>query len=110
MHNQSFTKNGQGQQQQQNNGQANGAPAAPAVTQPPVIVQPQQPEPVQNGGPFSIDGNFMSGMSLEFADPNMNGDVLQDFDFDSFLHNDGDNADSFAFDTSAFLENEVIAE
>ncbi|KFY82557.1 hypothetical protein V500_10469 [Pseudogymnoascus sp. VKM F-4518 (FW-2643)] len=110
MHSQSFTKNGQGQQQQQNNGQANGAPAAPAVTQPPVIAQPQQPEPVQNGGPFSMEDNFMGGMSLEFANPNMNGDVLQDFDFDSFLHNDGDNADSFAFDTSAFLENEVIAE
>jgi hypothetical protein len=49
-------------------------------------------------------------MSMEFANPNLNGDVLQDFDFDSFLHNDGDNADTFTFDTSAFLENEVAAE
>lgn len=49
-------------------------------------------------------------MSMEFANPTMNNDVLQDFDFDSFLHQDGDNPDTFAFDTSAFMENEVIAE
>lgn len=30
-------------------------------------------------------------------------DVLQDFDFDSFLHNDGDQDPSFSFD-SAFLD------
>lgn len=109
MHNQSFNKNGQ--QNNNNNGQANGQPAAPAVSQAPVITQPQQPEPVQNGGVFSsLDDNFMSGMSMEFANPNMNGDVLQDFDFDSFLNNDGDNTDNFGFDTTGFLDTEVIAE
>jgi len=47
---------------------------------------------------------------LEFA-TNVNGpDVLQDFDFDSFLHNDESGADNFNFDTS-FLDNgEMLAE
>jgi hypothetical protein len=31
-------------------------------------------------------------------------DVLQDFDFDSFLHQDGGTEDNFTFDTSAFLD------
>ena len=57
-----------------------------------------------------MDDAFMSNMSMDFANPNLNGDVLQDFDFDSFLHQDGDNADAFAFDASAFMENEVGAE
>jgi hypothetical protein len=45
----------------------------------------------------------MSGISMDFANPNMGGsDVLQDFDFDSFLHQDGGDADTFAFDASGF--------
>ena len=35
-------------------------------------------------------------MGMDFANPTMNGDVLQDFDFDSFLNNDADNK---AFET-----------
>jgi hypothetical protein len=102
MHTQSFNKNGQ------NNGQANGQPAAPAVSQPPVITQPQ-PEPVQNGVFSMDDGNFMSGMSMDFTNPNSGGsDVLQDFDFDSFLNNN-DDPDNFAFDAT-FLDTEVSAE
>lgn len=47
--------------------------------------------------------------SMDFANPgNGNMDVLQDFDFDSFLHQDGDNVDNFNFDTSAFLDNDGI--
>ncbi|KFY71955.1 hypothetical protein V499_07876 [Pseudogymnoascus sp. VKM F-103] len=103
MHAQSFNKNGQ------NNGQANGQPAAPAVSQPPVITQPQ-PEPVQNGVFSMDDSNFMSGMSMDFANPTAGGgDVLQDFDFDSFLNNNDDNPDNFSFDAT-FLDQEVIAE
>lgn len=38
---------------------------------------------------------------LEFhPDPMSTTDVLQDFDFDSFLHEDG--GDSFGFDATAF--------
>jgi len=50
---------------------------------------------------------------MDFANPgNGNMDVLQDFDFDSFLHQDGDVVNDFNFDTSAFLggENEIGAE
>jgi len=41
--------------------------------------------------------------SFEFTNPNAGGtDVLQDFDFDSFLHQDGEGVDGFAFDASNF--------
>ena len=50
-------------------------------------------------------------MGMDFANPTMNGDVLQDFDFDSFLNNDADNQDAFGFDAAQFsMENEVGAE
>jgi hypothetical protein len=40
---------------------------------------------------------------MDFTNPTMgNGDVLQDFDFDSFLHQDGGDNDAFAFDASTF--------
>jgi hypothetical protein len=47
-------------------------------------------------------------MNFDFANPATNGDVLQDFDFDSFLHNE--DADNFNFDTSGFLEADIGAE
>lgn len=43
-------------------------------------------------------------MGMDFANPTMGtADVLQDFDFDSFLHQDGGDTDNFSFDASAFL-------
>jgi hypothetical protein len=55
-------------------------------------------------------GGVMSGM--EFANlSNTQGDVLEHFDFDSFLHDDaGANVESFQFDTSSFMDNEVSAD
>ena len=49
---------------------------------------------------------------MDFANPgNGNMDVLQDFDFDSFLHQDGEGVDNFNFDSSAFLDgNEIGAD
>lgn len=49
---------------------------------------------------------------LDFAGPNVNGDVLQDFDFDSFLHQDGDDANGgFDFNSFGPLDgNELSAE
>lgn len=42
---------------------------------------------------------------LEFTNPsNGNTDVLEDFDFDSFLHNDGDGVDQFSFDATNSLD------
>lgn len=52
------------------------------------------------------------GISMDFANPAMGtADVLQDFDFDSFLHQDGGDNDGFSFDPSSFMEGgEVGAE
>jgi hypothetical protein len=48
---------------------------------------------------------------MNFADPSTNMDVLQDFDFDSFLHQDGDANDNFNFaDFGALDGNEIGAE
>jgi len=48
---------------------------------------------------------------LDFANPNNNMDILQDFDFDSFLHQDGDAGDNFNFDAFGGLDgNEIGAE
>jgi hypothetical protein len=50
-------------------------------------------------------------ISMDFANPAMGtADVLQDFDFDSFLHQDGGDNDGFSFDPSSFMEGEVGAE
>jgi hypothetical protein len=50
-------------------------------------------------------------IGMDFTNPTMgSSDVLQDFDFDSFLHQDGGENDAFAFDTSGFMESEVGAE
>jgi len=45
---------------------------------------------------------------MDFAPNNGSMDVLQDFDFDSFLHQDGGVEDNFNFDTSAFLDDNPI--
>jgi hypothetical protein len=50
-------------------------------------------------------------MSMDFANPAMGtADVLQDFDFDSFLHQDGGDNDAFNFDPSFLEGGEVGAE
>jgi len=87
----------------------NGQPPAPAAN--PGVVS-QQPDPLQ-GGALNFDSSafdFQGGM--DFANPgNGNMDVLQDFDFDSFLHQDGEGVDNFNFDSSAFLDgNEIGAD
>jgi len=49
-------------------------------------------------------GNFA------FNENTGNSDVLQDFDFDSFLHQDGENGE-FNFDGALFdADNQIIAE
>jgi hypothetical protein len=93
------------------------------------INPPPQPDPVQAG--FTMDNSTAVSPhcspkyayvltdemqfdlpSFDFANP-VNGttDVLQDFDFDSFLHNDGEGVDNFNFDTTGFgLEGEIGAD
>jgi hypothetical protein len=99
-----------------NNGQngavqpvTNGQPAPSTNTG----VVSQQPDPLQVGGFGLADATFDFQGSMDFANPNNgNMDVLQDFDFDSFLHQDGGvDGNEFNFDTTNFLDgNEIGAE
>jgi len=45
--------------------------------------------------------------NFQFAN-NGTTDVLQDFDFDSFLHQDGEGVNEFNFDAASFLDTEQI--
>lgn len=105
VHKQSFNNGQNGAVQSTINGQASGPTTNIGIS--------QQPE-LQGGG-FGIADSAFSNFetSLDFANPgNGNMDVLQDFDFDSFLHQDaGDNVGEFNFDTAGFLDgNEIGAE
>ncbi|KAH7030711.1 uncharacterized protein B0I36DRAFT_348905 [Microdochium trichocladiopsis] len=73
---------------------ATTAPPAPAAP-----VAAPQPDPNQMGT-FGMENPAMD-FNMDFANPNMTENVLQDFDFDSFLHDDADGA-NFGFDPSAF--------
>ncbi|CZT41636.1 related to Som1 protein [Rhynchosporium secalis] len=86
----------------------NGQPPAPANTG----VVNQQSDPLQGGGLSFDSSGFDFPGGMDFANPNNgNMDVLQDFDFDSFLHQDGEGVDNFNFDSSAFLDgNEIGAD
>lgn len=90
--------------------------APPAVSAPPpgaVMPQPTAGDPNQNGG-FGMDGlNSMVGYSdIDLANPlNSTGDVLSEFDFDSFLHDGDGNAEAFDFNgTFAMDGGEIGAE
>lgn len=83
--------------------------AAPAVPAPAPIAPPSSNDPTQNGLMDPSFGNMgLDGMN--FADPMTTADVLNDFDFDSFLH-DGDNDNPpFDFNNAVFDTNEIPAE
>jgi len=57
------------------------------------------------------NGGGLVDFQMDFANPLTSDNVLNDFDFDSFLHdNDGDNA-GFDFNAPSFMEgNEIPAE
>ncbi|KAF8854160.1 hypothetical protein BDZ45DRAFT_706695 [Acephala macrosclerotiorum] len=83
----------------------NGQPAASNAN---AGVMPQQPDPVNfmdNGGFDAFGG----AGTMDFASAgNSNLDVLQDFDFDSFLHQDDAVGDNFNFDTFQGLDDNQI--
>ncbi|PMD65837.1 uncharacterized protein K444DRAFT_624384 [Hyaloscypha bicolor E] len=82
----------------------NGQPTGPAAN----IGVVSQPDPLQVGG-FGLGGDsFGFSNEMEFAPNNGSLDVLQDFDFDSFLHQDGGAEDNFNFDASGFLDENTI--
>lgn len=95
------------------NGQ-NGA-AQPATNgQPPAQpanVVPQQADLFQGGfGGADGFGGFDSGGLVYNADISNGADVLGEFDFDSFLNQDGDAGETFSFDASAFLDDGIGAD
>ncbi|KAI6767791.1 hypothetical protein HG530_005800 [Fusarium avenaceum] len=99
-----FNKNGQagnaGQNGQPTTGAAANAPVAATTAPPPAQPAPQH-DPNQMMGMDNGFGPLFDGGGMELANPLNSGDVLNDFDFDSFLHDqDGDNS-AFNF-TEAF--------
>ncbi|KAL8390176.1 hypothetical protein RB595_009332 [Gaeumannomyces hyphopodioides] len=71
----------------------NGQPPAGAPATAPPVAPPQHADPNQFG---MADVDFGSGM--DFANPITSADVLTDFDFDTFLH---DNSEENGFDFSS---------
>ena len=92
----SFAKNGQ------NPAAAavpNGQPGGPAPAQP--QVQPNQMDPTQAGA-FGMDNTGVDFSNLDFANPLAGSDVLDGFDFDSFLHDGENDPNAFDFNSAAF--------
>lgn len=98
-------KNGQNTNAGQNGQPTSGpapapAPAAPvaATSAPPTapVAPPGHGDPNQNGMGMDSFGSIVDFGGMELANPLQSGDVLNDFDFDSFLH-DGD-AENQPFD------------
>lgn len=80
------------------NGQgAGGQPPAPTTS------VPAQPQSDAQNGSFGIDNSadMMNFNGMDFTNPLVSSDVLNDFDFDSFLHEDGDNQ-GFDFNAGTF--------
>jgi hypothetical protein len=97
-----FNKNGQAnavQNGQQTSGPAN-APAAATTAPPPAPPAPQH-DPNQMMGMDNSFGPLFDSGGMELANPLNSGDVLNDFDFDSFLHDQDGDASAFNF-TEAF--------
>ncbi|KAK3347228.1 hypothetical protein B0T25DRAFT_297464 [Lasiosphaeria hispida] len=96
---QSFGKN-----QNVNAAQAvpNGQPAAPAPPQAVApVAAPSHTDPSRGANFMDTAGGL--DFSMDFANPLTSGDVLTDFDFDSFLHDtNGGEDNGFDFNPSAF--------
>jgi hypothetical protein len=82
---------------------ASAAPAAPA----PVGAPPAQPDAAQQMNSFGMNGNDLEFGAIEFANPLTSNDVLHDFDFDSFLHDEGDQG-NFDFNPTNFMDSGPI--
>ncbi|KAK3653351.1 hypothetical protein LTR56_004555 [Elasticomyces elasticus] len=97
MHQNSFNHN-------QNKGMPNGQGPLPQQGQPPQNQNNQQqavqpPQQTMMDQPFgSLDDNTFGGMSMDFG-ADLGGDVLDNFDFDSFL-NTGDGDPGLGFDAN----------
>ena len=76
----------------------NGQPGGPAPAQP--QVQPNQMDPTQAGA-FGMDNGGVDFNTLDFANPLAGSDVLDGFDFDSFLHDGENDPNAFDFNSAA---------
>ncbi|KAI5860866.1 hypothetical protein GGS23DRAFT_214558 [Durotheca rogersii] len=97
-----FNKNGQnvGGAQANANAPASAPPPAPAP-----VTAPQVHPDASQINTFGMDsGSGMDFGSMEFTNPMQTGDVLQDFDFDSFLHDNDADPSAFDFNTSFGIE------
>ncbi|ATY62671.1 cAMP-dependent kinase pathway (Som1) [Cordyceps militaris] len=96
------------------NAQGNAAPAttAPAASAPPVAAPAQPQGDLGQNGMGADNYGMVDFPGMEFANPLNTGDVLNDFDFDSFLHDNDGNAEAFDFNgTFSGMEgNEIGAE
>ncbi|KAI3541190.1 SOM1 protein [Colletotrichum paranaense] len=93
-----FTKNGQNAAVP---AVPNGQAAAPAPAPQPQVAPQAQHDANQNGGFMDNTNPMVDFGAMAFADPLVSDNVLNDFDFDSFLHEDGDNQ-AFDFNTGSF--------
>jgi len=89
---------------------ANGQPAAPAAP-PPVAAVPPAPLADQNRGPNFMDTSGSIDFTMDFANPLTSDNVLTDFDFDSFLHDNNTGEEgTFDFSTGFMEGGEIGAE
>ncbi|XDG04661.1 hypothetical protein ABKA04_004276 [Annulohypoxylon sp. FPYF3050] len=98
-----FNKNGQnvGPAQPAANAPVSAPPPAPA----PVAAPQAHADPVQmNTFAMDSNGGMDFGGMMSFTDPTQTGDVLQDFDFDSFLHDGDGDPTNFDFSAPTFME------
>ncbi|TQW00126.1 cAMP-dependent protein kinase pathway protein (Som1) [Cordyceps javanica] len=96
------------------NAQGNAAPAttAPAASAPAVAAPAQSQGDLGQNGLGTDNYGMVDFPGMEFANPLNTGDVLNDFDFDSFLHDNDGNTEAFDFNgTFSGMEgNEIGAE
>ncbi|TWU71948.1 hypothetical protein ED733_000448 [Metarhizium rileyi] len=101
-----FNKNAQnatagGSAQATTTSAASAAPAPTPAPQAAPVPPPTHGDPSQNGMMDNF-GSIMEFGSMELANPLQSGDVLNDFDFDSFLHED--NSEPFDFNGFSSME------
>lgn len=85
----------------------NGVQQQPDLLQGGFISDPAVSEESISGKINSINNIQFDFQSLEFA---TTGQDVLDFDFDSFLHQDGEGADNFNFDTNFLDSGEIGTE
>ena len=104
------------------NGQTNGAPSnnAPNVSAPPqtavpapqpptAVPPPQGHDPNQNGS-LGMDNFNMGFDHMDMGNPLQTGDMLNDFDFDSFLNDNDTENQPFDFNGAFSVEGEIGTE